>query len=401
MRNAPVVHQFTAVLNERDATGHHTLALDQILRELGATTSIFVAHVNPRLKNQAIHYERHPHHPKADLIIYQASTGSPVADYLANRSEPLVVNYHNMTPASYFLPWSPHLSADLDYGRRQLARLCRQASFGIADSHFNAVELASFGLRRVEVAPVLIDGAALPIGGASSDRALATKSSGAEGMEIGGVKGMEASGAKGKETSGVKGMEARVAGTKTTLLFVGRLAPNKCQHDLVSALAVLRRWGCDAELVLVGSSSADSYLAALKDFAASLGVDDSVKFAGSVSTRELAKWYQCADAFVCLSEHEGFCVPLVEAMAWGVPVVAAAAAAVPETIDGAGLLLTDKSPVVVASAVQKVLTDAKLREELVCRGLQRAAQLGPEAAKERMRQVLTPLLELNEQGREA
>ena len=353
MIEGPVVHQFTAVLSGRDAVGHHTLALDRLLRELGAVTKIYAAHVNPESKDRATHYRLHAEDPPADWIIYQASTGTPVADYLLERPEPLLVNYHNMTPSGFFYPWEPHIGAELDHGRRQLAGLCARARLGIADSEFNARDLRAAGVGRVEVAPVLVDDAVLPSG--------------------------DGSGSFG-------------SGSKVTLLFVGRLAPNKCQQDLVSALAVLRRWRSDVELVLLGSSSADSYRRALGDLVAELGVGDSVRFVGSVSSEELVGWYRRADVFVCLSEHEGFCVPLVEAMAWGVPVVAAAAGAVPETLGGAGLLLTDKSPLVVAAAVQRVLLDTGLREGLVHRGLVRAKELGPVAASQRMREILEPLV---------
>ncbi len=358
MTDRPVVHQFTAVLTGRDAVGHHTLAVDRLLRDIGAQTRIYAAHVNSDLKHRVTHFRHHRDDPAPDLAIYQASTGSPVADYLLERSEPVMVNYHNMTPAGFYYPWKPHLGAELDQGRRQLALLCEQAYLGIADSEFNAEELRSLGLGRVEVVPVLVDGAVLP-------------------SRWGPVGGSAPGGC---------------AGSPATVLFVGRLAPNKCQQDLVAALAVLRRWRKDVELVLVGASSADVYSQALRGFAVELGVGDAVRFAGSVSSEELAGWYRRADVFVCLSAHEGFCVPLVEAMAWGVPVVAAAAAAVPETLGGAGLLLADKSPVVVASAVQRVLEDSGLREGLVRRGLMRAQQLSPEAARQRMRDVLKPLV---------
>ena len=363
MTRQPVVHQFTAVLSGRDAVGHHTLAIDKILREMGADTTIYAAHVNPELKDQVRHYQRHVNDPAPDLIIYQASTGSPVADYLLTRSEPIVLNYHNMTPAGFFYPWQPHFGVELSHGRQQLARLCREARLGIADSAFNARDLRAAGMRCVEVVPVLVDDEVLPPGGA-----LDSVGSGVGESGFGGF------------------------GSKVTLLFVGRLAPNKCQQDLVSALAVLRRWLPDAELALVGTSTADVYEAALRDFAVELGVGDAVSFVGSVSLEELVGWYRRADVFVCLSEHEGFCVPLVEAMAWGVPVVAAAEAAVPETLGGAGVLLADKSPVVVAAAVERVLCDVVLREGLVSRGLVRAKELGPVPTRNRLREILTPLL---------
>ena len=115
--------------------------------------------------------------------------------------------------------------------------------------------------------------------------------------------------------------------------------------------------------------------------------------AGSVSESELVGWYEAADVFVCVSEHEGFCVPLVEAMGFGVPVVAFGAAAVPETLGGAGLVLEEKSPVSVASAVVRVLSDSVVREGLVARGRVRAAELGLAVSRERMRAVLGSILE--------
>ena len=114
--------------------------------------------------------------------------------------------------------------------------------------------------------------------------------------------------------------------------------------------------------------------------------------AGSVSDAELVGWYSAADVFVSLSEHEGFCVPLVEAMGFGVPVVAFGAAAVPETVGGAGLVLGEKSAGVVAEAVVRVVSDRVVREGLVARGRVRAAELGPPVSVEAMRAVLAPLL---------
>ncbi len=359
MSRRPVVHQFTAVLAGRDAVGHHTLVVDDLLREMGAETEIFAAHVHPEVKDRARDFRTHPDHGAPDLVLYQASIGSPVAEYVLTRPEPLVLNYHNMTPASFFDAWEPAVAAELDHGRRQLARLCRRAGHAIADSEYNAAELRALGLESVVVAPVLFDG----LGGGSGSGGSGVRSSGGEGSLV-------------------------------TMLFVGRLSPNKCQQDLVAALAVLRGgFGLDVRLVLVGSVASVGFVAAVEGLARELGVADSVVLAGSVSEAELAGWYGEADVFVCVSEHEGFCVPVVEAMGFGVPVVAFGAAAVPETLAGSGVVLGDKSAVSVASAVARVVSDVGVREELVARGRVRAAELGLVASSARMREVLAPLLE--------
>ena len=352
------VHQFTAVLTGRDAVGHHTLTLDDLLRDMGCETAIYAAHVHPDLADRGRDFRLHPGDPPPDLLVYQASTGTPVADYVLGRPEPLVVNYHNMTPAPFFDPWEPSVAAELDHGRRQLARLARRARLGMADSDYNAGELRELGCTDVETTGIFLSA---PL---------------RDGRDV-------------AEVPAGPGSVVRV-------LFVGRLAPNKCQHDVIAAVAVLEGLLADSgrsvELVLVGGSSSVGFEAALRGLVSGLGLDGRVVFAGSVSEAELARWYSVADVFVCLSEHEGFGVPLVEAMAAGVPVVAFGAAAVPETVGSAGVVLGDKSPVVVAEAVLRVVSDEGVRRALVEAGLARVAELGPEVAGARMREVLAPVL---------
>ena len=351
-----------------DATSVHTRGLRDLLISAGYSSSIVIERVVSRglrdnivgRADEVVMLENW--RANADLTILQHAIGSMAADEIVRREVEVIVNYHNVTPSEYFDIWGQ--IDGLKWGREQLSQLVPLTRLGIADSHFNAIDLRDAGMEVVEVAPVLIDDAVLP-----SEGDLRSAAEIKQRANHGGV------------------------GSKVTLLFVGRLVPNKCQQDLIATLAVLRRWCPAVELVLVGSATPDSYETALKEFAVQLGVGDSVRFVGSASLSELVSWYRHADVFVCLSEHEGFCVPLVEAMAWGVPVVAAAAAAVPETLGGAGVLLSDKSPLTVAVAIERVLRDSELRDELVSRGLVRAKQLGPASARRRLSELLVPSLE--------
>ncbi len=347
--NAVRVHQFTAAIGPRDAVSRHTFEVDTLLRELGYETKIFAQHVHPDVRGYVDDYRVHAG-LEADVLLYQASTGSPVGDYLLTRAEPLVVNYHNLTPAEMFDPWEPHVGAELDFGRRQLERLARKAAWGLADSHFNAAELEAAGLGEVMVTPVLF------------------------------------------EPPSQRGSGSIDVGEPPTLLFVGRLSPNKCQEDLIAATAVLRKQIPDARLKLIGGTSSHRYEAALRDHAQRV-CPDGVEFAGSVSEKELAIAYADADVFVCLSEHEGFCVPVIESMAAGTPVVAFAAAVLPETIGDAGILLDDKSPTTVAVALERVLTDRQLRLWLVEQGRARAAKFSPEASRVIMGNALRAAVE--------
>ena len=176
-------------------------------------------------------------------------------------------------------------------------------------------------------------------------------------------------------------------------LFVGRVVPNKGFHDLLAAFAVFRGvWGSGARLVLAGSGSEGSYGVALRGLAQGLGLGDSVVWAGSVSGEVLAGWYGAADVFVCLSDHEGFGVPLAEALGAGLPVVAFDAGAVAGTLGGAGVLLGDKSPAAVAAAVGRVLGDGALRGRLMAAGRRRAAELHPDRSAEVYADALAPRL---------
>jgi glycosyltransferase involved in cell wall biosynthesis len=156
-------------------------------------------------------------------------------------------------------------------------------------------------------------------------------------------------------------------------LFVGRVAPNKCHHDLIAAFAVYRRlFDPEARLTIVGWSAVETYRAALVDLADRLEVRAAVDWRPDIPFTELVAEYQGSDVFVCLSEHEGFCVPLLEAMAVGLPVLAYRAAAVGDTVANAGTLLDDKDPLVVAVAVHQLLEDDVRRRRQVDAGRARA-----------------------------
>jgi len=376
----PVVHQFTAVLAGRDAVGQHTLSVDDLLRDMGADTEIFAAHVHPEVRDRGRDFREHGDGPSPDLIIYQTSIGSPVGDYVMSRPEPLALNYHNMTPAEFFDPWEPSVAAELDHGRRQLARLARRADHAIAVSQFNADELLALGMAEesVSVSPVLF----VPLWENAGVGLVSDTSP---------TLGSDTSPTFPSPTLSVVGDSG--APSPVTILFVGRLSPNKCQQDLVGVLAGVCALGVDARLVLVGGVSSSGFVDAVRALAEGLGVLDRVVVAGSVSEAGLVSAYESADVFVSVSEHEGFCVPVVEALGFGVPVVAFGAAAVPETLAGAGLVLGEKSPGVVAEAVVRVLSDAGVREGLVARGRVRAGELGLAASTERMRHTLQPLLD--------
>ncbi|MGH9081735.1 MAG: glycosyltransferase family 4 protein [Acidimicrobiales bacterium] len=339
------VHQFVPALIPRDATGSHTLLLRQALRAAGWRSEIFAEATHDELAGESHYYEEYGDHAEpGDVLVYQFATSSAVADYLLDRPEPLVLDYHNVTRPELLAAWDAEPARRSAEALRQLRRLAPRAALGIAVSAYNKRDLLAAGCRRTAVVPVLVD----------LDRLAA-----APDPRV--VERLAAS----KRQGGVD------------WLFVGRVVPSKAPHDAVKALWAYRRlYDPRARLHLVGATPSRRYLSALRAFVGELGLRGAVRVAGEVSDTALAGYYAAADAYVSTSRHEGFGIPLLEAMRAGVPVVALAAAAVPATVGPAGLLVDRPDPGRLAAAVHRVVTDGALRARLVAAGRDQVAAHG-------------------------
>jgi glycosyltransferase involved in cell wall biosynthesis len=350
------VHQFVPALLPRDATGEHTLALRDALREAGWASDIYVEAAHDDLWPEARYFEEYTDRARpGDVLLYQVATGSPVAGFLLGRPEPLVLYYHNITPASFYEVWEPHTAAKVDEARAQLAALVPRATLCMAASAYSTAELERLGCARPAVAPVLVDPSRFA---ASADPVESARL--AEGH-----------------------------GPGTVVLFVGRLSPNKAQHRLVETLWWLRRaHDPHARLRLVGPAVTPAYTEAVLAFAGELGLAEAVEHGEDLTPAQLAAWYADADVFVCQSEHEGFCIPLLEAMHFGVPIVATAAGAVPETLGDGGLLVGSDRPAAVAAAVGRVVGDPVLAGALAEAGTSRLRAFAPPVVRRRYVELL-------------
>jgi glycosyltransferase involved in cell wall biosynthesis len=337
------VDQVIPSLASRDAIGVHTVNLRDGLRHVGIESDIFYGSFTPDVQHEGRSVTELGRAGRDRWLLYQSSIGSPVFDIFAARPEAKLVNYHNITPAALLRDWEPNVGYEVALGRTQLARLAPQSRFAVADSAFNESELKALGYAETAVVPLLID---MQRKSEDPDPVVAARL------------------ALQKKTSG-----------GADLIFVGKVSPHKAPHDLVKMLSVLRRlYDPAARLHLVGSPLGETYEPALRAYVRELGLDDAVNFAGSVSEAELEAYLLAADVFVCASDHEGFCVPLAEAMGHGIPIVAYGVTAVPETVGGAGLVLADKSPLRFAAAVHRVVSDDALSRHLAAAGRSRAAQ---------------------------
>jgi glycosyltransferase involved in cell wall biosynthesis len=342
--SARVLHQFVPNLAAGDAIGVHVRLTQDALRAAGWESEIFYDDAQAAVKRLGRHFstwDRATDGRNGDAwILFQLSTGSRMTPFLLDQDVPFGVYFHNITPPLFFERWEPGASENLRTALAEMRRLAPVSRFAIANSTFSEGDLVEAGFTPTAVSPVLLDPKELD--GAPNARLL-------------------------------QRLERETAGGGTRWLFIGRVAPNKCQHDVIAAFATYREvYDPKARLTLVGGRTSNVYYRSLELLADELGVGGAVEFTDTISHEEKLACYRAADVFVCLSEHEGFKVPLVESMHFGIPIVSLAATAVPETVGEAGVLLPTKDPMVVAAAVDRVVRDAALRSELVAAGRRRA-----------------------------
>ena len=333
------IHQVLAGASPGDAITSAALELRDLLRQVGPS-EVYARHVVPALAHEVRSLSKYPTRSSRDVLIYHASIGEPqVHAFLLSRREPIVVVYHNVTPVRVLRTVGYGLRANFSISVGvSWSDLRHRVIAAVADSTYNAVELEAMGYSDVLVIPPVLDPHRL-VGIEPHAPTLSHLDNAMEGP---------------------------------FLLFVGQLLPHKRPDFLVKAMHIATTYlDVDAYLMLVGHTRLPSYTSAIVEQIRELNLP-RVHLMGAIDDSRLAAMYSRAQAFVTASEHEGFCVPLLEAMAFGVPVVARRFAAIPETLGGAGILIPgEDGPSLFAEAVADVLETPALREELVLRGKER------------------------------
>jgi glycosyltransferase involved in cell wall biosynthesis len=344
------VHQFVPMLHRGDAVGRHTRRLRDLFAARGIASRIYVEMVDPETAAETELATTYPDHAEpGDVAVYQFATASSMAPWLAARPETLVVNYHNITPPELVASWNNPLARGQLRAQAELRLLAPRTSLAVADSAYNREDLVAAGFANSVVVP--------PSAALGPDLLHAAR--------------------RGAHGSAVEERGAR-------WLSVGRVAPNKAVDQTVIALAVTRaHWDPDATLHIVGKPAIASYDDALHRYVAEMGLAEAVTFAGHASDATVAAAYAQADVLVVTSAHEGFCVPVTEAMAVGLPVVAYAQGAIPEVLGGAGVLVDSVDPYRLAATIAGLLADQARREELADAGRRQLAALDLEGAGDR------------------
>jgi L-malate glycosyltransferase len=344
------VHQILSGAGPHDAITTEAGLFRARFREWGWGGGDHAARIAPGL-NRSIYPLVGLAAERDDVLLIHHSAGMPRLEELLALPNRKLLLYHNVTPAAWLWEHAPLVAVQCAIGREQLPALVRAAAVAAADSAFNAAELTELGAVDAEVIPLLVDRA--PLGPVPPP-----------GSPPGSTPG------------------------PPTVIFVGRLSPHKGQEEVIRVFAQFRRHRApDARLVLVGDPLSVAYAERLRAVA-NATAPGAVTIESGINPAELGDRYRSAHAFLCLSAHEGFCIPLLEAFHFGVPVIARPAGAVAETVGDGGLLVEDTDPAVSAELLHLVVTDTALRAELQRRGRARLEAFAPDVVAARLRAAL-------------
>lgn len=323
--------QLLPTLSFGDAIGNDTVALKKAISDMGYISEIYAENVDKRLPSDtAKNFSRLKELRKDDVLIYHKSTGTDLTFKIQDFHCRKIMIYHNVTPPEFFRPYSTAAASLTEYGYKGVEHLRDKVDYCLADSVYNKSELLRMGYAcPIDVLPILIR-------------------------------------FEDYKQSPAKGIMSKYGDGKRNLIFVGRIAPNKKQENVIRAFYQYKRLDPDSRLILVGSyTGMENYYERLVKYAGALGLKDDVIFTGHIKFNEILAYYRLADAFVCMSEHEGFCVPLAEAMFFDVPIIAYDTSAVGDTLGGSGILLDSNDPLLAAGVIRRVLTDEPLKKYII------------------------------------
>jgi glycosyltransferase involved in cell wall biosynthesis len=334
------IHILTPSVIPGDAVSNDVLGMMRWFRARGMAVHAYarLRHPSVRKKVRPLRaYEQHLDDPE-DILIYHHSVGWPLGfPYYSRSRNRKIVKYHNVTPPGFYRAYNRIIYKACLGGLRETRQLIRsRPELFLADSEFNAQELIRKGAPR-EICRV-----AHPF------------------HEVRRLERCEPD----------EHLSAQLQG-RLNLLFVGRLAPNKGQRHLIRMLGYYHHHlGGEAHLILVGNfdPGLEGYWRTdLQRELCRQRLQDYVHFTGKVSLEQLRTYYAHAFAFLCASEHEGFCVPLIEAMHYGVPIVAYAGTAVPSTLGDTGILWETPDPMLFAQTIRYLEERAELCRSIIAR----------------------------------
>ena len=355
MKLTETIYQYLPGVASGDAVTTHALEIQKTLDRWGVSSQIFAPsqHVEPACREGCRDYREASQNGGAVVHLYHFSIGSELSEFVAEQKGKKVMIYHNITPHPFFLNFNNEKALAAYAGRQELIELASTFDLALGDSDYNRKELERAGFKRTGVLPLFID-------------------------------------ANDWEAPGLDSIPFDDG--FVNFLFVGRFVPNKKFEDLIKTFYFYQKTiEPRCRLYLVGPTHGfEKYKTYLEELCASLEVQNVI-FTGRVSPEERNRLYKQADIFLCLSEHEGFCMPLLEAMHFGAPVMAYAAAAVPETLGGAGVLIQEKDFSTIAEMAHQIVIDEALRKKIRVGQRQRLKDFDRAKAENKLKEYLNRL----------
>ncbi|HLP61812.1 MAG TPA: glycosyltransferase [Candidatus Deferrimicrobium sp.] len=324
-----IVEQFLPSLHYGDAVGNSALSFHRFLEEKGIESRIVSITVDDCLKDKNVPFAKYKENPNSLKILHFA-VPSELTDFFLTVAGKKAMIYHNITPPHFFADFSQHLVRLTFEGRLHLERLKNCFDISIADSSYNAQELEKLDFKNVTVFPLVINLADY-------------------------------------ETPHSRAYYNLLKDERKNIIFVGRITPNKKIEDLVKVVYFYKKYlSPSIRLIVAGNTNTlINYFYAVQDLALRFRLTpEDIMFTGHIPFEELLSVYRIGHVFLSMSEHEGFCLPLLESSYFQVPVVAFDAGAVSETLGGSGILFKRKKSDAVAGLVEQVLEDEALRGRL-------------------------------------
>ncbi len=349
-----VVNQWVPAAHKGDAIGDSARRMRSLLRAMGHDSDIFALTIDDDLRHDVLPFSDSAS-KRADVTLFHFALPSPMSEAFRALPHGRVLQYHNVTPAKFFAPYAPALFRLASIARAELAGLAPVSDLALGDSEYNRQELDELGFAHTGVLPIAVDTARL---------------TNAPGHPV---------------------LEEILDDGLVNFLFVGRIAPNKKIEDHIRLAEQYKRH-IDAyyRFIFVGRFDVvPQYYATIRALLAEYKMlEDRFIFTGPVPDVELAAYYRASSVYISLSEHEGFCVPLVEAMAMDVPVLAYSAAAVPDTLGGAGLQFAPKDLEYAAELLGMLAFEESPREEILAGQRRRLRDFGDDVVQRQLKQVI-------------
>jgi len=357
------IHQFVVGFDYGDAISNFTLELQSVIRDMGYRSEIYGKYISPEVRNKAHFYtEYDKESSSSNVVIFHFSIGSSVSQYFRSLKDRKVIVYHNITPAEFFDEFDSYVAASLREGRKELLELRDVVSLAVGVSMYDCRELEDHGFENVWYLPLVLN-------------------------------------VEDKERGFDKGTVEQYSDGKINVLFVGRVVPNKKVEDLIKVFYFYKKYlNPRSRLIVVGGTGMwNKYYAFLQKLIDALHLKDVV-FTEKVKDSELVGYYKVADVYLSMSEHEGFGLPLLEAMHFGVPVVAYSAAAIPETVGNGGILVDEKRYEKIAEIINEIVNNRNLHDYLVDAGRKRLMEFSKSRWRKRAGELIKQIERVVDKG---